>query len=225
MKRIAIIMIFVMLATGCSTVAVQYDNNSSINQTLSPDSLESSEFNSDNMEIIRAIGKSNKGQVLIVPEEDEKIEQLGAPSCLGEETDYSINGKYKILFKDSEGNITQISEYEGQIIAKDTEAIELEKLTFNGVELFHFKPIPNLCRPDIAYLFGVTEDKEAFQFSFEYDDNTFRWVCSSPNTIPEIIDNMLVISSWEWDKGNYKEFFVPDVQKRTMKFVKKEFEE
>lgn len=213
-----------MLAVGCSTVAVQYDDNSSTNHTFSPNSTEQPESNSANEDILRGVGKANNGQILIVPEEDEKIEQLGAPSCLGVETDYSFKGKYKILFKDPEDNVIQISEYEGQIIAKDMEAIELEKLSFNGVELFHFKPILNRCRPEIAYLFGVTEDMEAFQLAFEYDDKTFNWVCSSPDTIPEIIDNMLVISSWEPDEGNYKDYFVPDVHKRTMKFVKREFE-
>lgn len=162
MKKTILIIIFILLIAGCSKTTVK-NNNPSLKKSSDASSSEPLESNSNNLITPRAIGRANSGQILIIPEDSEKIEQLGAPSCLGEETDYSFKGKYKILFKDTENNVTQISDYDGQIIAKD---------------------------------------------------KTVKYLSSSPKTIPEVIDNMLVMSTWEPEEGNYKEFFRPDIKNK-----------
>lgn len=167
----------------------------------------------------RAIGKSDNGEILIIPTEVEAIEQLGAPSSLGEETDYSFKSAYKVVFKDLEGNVTDIAGYNGQIIGKDKSPIKIGKLYFKEIEIFYFKPISNLVRPDALYLFGVGKDEKAFQLSFEYPGKMIETTASSPGSVPEVRDNRLVISSWEPEKGSYKQFFELDVQKKLLRLI------
>lgn len=98
MNKTILITILILLIAGCSKITVQ-NNNLSLKKSLDSGSFEYLESNSNNLISPRAIGRANSGHILIIPEETEKIEQLGATSCLGEETDYSFKGKYKILFK------------------------------------------------------------------------------------------------------------------------------
>lgn len=167
----------------------------------------------------RAIGKSDNGEILVIPTEVEAVEQLGAPSSLGEETDYSFKGAYKVVFKDLKGSVTDIAGYNGQIIGKDQSPIKIEKLYFKEIEIFYFKPIPNLVRPDALYLFGVDKSGKAFQLSFEYHGRAIETTAASPGSVPEVRDNRLVISSWEPDKGSYKQFFELDLQKKSLRAI------
>jgi hypothetical protein len=210
---------FILILAGCKMKEVQNANTFERN-IASPKTTTSTD--SEDSKSLRAIGKSNSGEVLVISTENESIKQLGAPSSLGVETDYSFKGNYKIVFKDLKGNVTDVASYNGQIIGKDKSPIRLDKLDFNDIEIFYFKPIPNISRPEAVYLFGVDKNGKAFQLSFEYPDKITGNTTSSPNSLPQIKDNWLVISTWEPEEGNYKQFFELDIQKKSLKFIGKE---
>ena len=159
-KLILIFLTFVLLISGCNSNSklkeVSNDNTSErrVEPIKSPNSQglkgssQTTLTNLKDSETPRAVGKAVSGEILIIPTEADSIEQLGAPSCLGTETDYSFKGNYKIVFKDLKGHTADISYYNGQIIAKDKSPISLGKLRFKDIEIFYFKPIQNLSRPE-----------------------------------------------------------------------------
>jgi hypothetical protein len=167
----------------------------------------------------RAVGKSSLGKIMIIPIDKEQIEQLGAPSCLGVESDYSFKGSYAVVFVDLNGTRSLISKYDGQIISNSKEPIKLEKLMFQDFEAFSFKPVPNRCRPDATYLYAVTKDKTSFKFLFTYSDgNITDNTPLSPNALIKVKDNQIIIPTWDNEKGDYDMVFTPDTNQKMMKY-------
>jgi hypothetical protein len=214
-RTVPIFLLIILLLSGCKIDANTVKRNTVPSKAaVSQDTvLQTTATNSADSKLPRAVGKSINGEILVIPTETESIEQLGAPSSLGAETDYSFKSTYKIAFKDLNGNIMDIASYSGQIIGKDKSPIRLWKIDFKDIEIFYFKPIPNTSRPEALYLFGVDKNRKAFQLSFEYPDKIMGNTTSSPDSILGIEDNWLVIPTWEPEEGNYKQFFELDIQK------------
>lgn len=206
--------IFLILLTGCGTnLSEPSDSTSKIENTTS---------NNEKSELVRAIGRLTQGTILIIPAGKEEINQLGAPSSLGSETDYSFKGDYNIIFKDKEGKETDISKFSGEIIAHDKNPIQLEKLAFEGFEAVYFKPIPNVSRPESCYFYAVDKNSNAFQFSF-LNENGFKGNTTplSPNIKPTIDNNQLIVPTWNPEEDSYSLVFTPDLNKKIMKFHRK----
>ncbi|MCL6456862.1 MAG: hypothetical protein K6T85_02535 [Gorillibacterium sp.] len=60
-------------------------------------------------DLVRATGTIAGGTLMLRPLAKEQITQLGAPSCLGQSTDYAMIGDYEVVFADAEERLEAIS--------------------------------------------------------------------------------------------------------------------
>jgi hypothetical protein len=175
---------------------------------------------------LRASGKSALGRIRIVSLGKETIETLGAPSCLGIEADYKIQGSYKVLFeKTNEKDKLIASLNETTIISPSMNPIPMEKLQLGQVELFTFYPQYQDCHGIQMYLFGVdTQTGDAYPFTFVIDGKTYDSYSVKPGTTPVVDNDQMIIMVSTGPGGEVPEneyIFKADLKNHLMKLVNK----
>jgi hypothetical protein len=175
---------------------------------------------------LRASGKSVLGRIRIVSLGKETIETLGAPSCLGRETDYRIQGSYKVIFEktnEKDKLITSLSET--TIISPSINPIPMEKLQLGHVELFTFYPQYQDCHGIQMYLFGVdNQTGDAYPFTFLIDEKAYDSYSVKPGTTPVMDKDQLIImvSTGPGDELPENEYvFKADLKNHRMEWVNK----
>ncbi|UUZ83823.1 hypothetical protein LJK88_08580 [Paenibacillus sp. P26] len=172
----------------------------------------------------RAVGASEQGELVLAPRLEERLQRLGAPSCLGKEYDYRITGAYDVLFKRADGTEQIVRSFdELTLIRPDTEPISMDKLTFGSYEAFAFMPAYADCHGLEFYLFGV-RDGEAFPFAFRLDGTDRDTFETSPGRKPQVVGGKLVVESGMAAGMNtpLRYTFQPDWNARTMELIRKE---
>jgi len=146
---------------------------------------------------IRAIGSSSAGQFQLRPVKsgDESVQTLGAPSCLGQETDVRLFGDYELFFRRPSGEETLVQSF-GQLemIWQRNETIEFRQLDFPEIELFVFLPRYADCHALEFYAYGVDKATgEATNYTFWDSKRDLPVWATSPEKLPEVLDGKLVV--------------------------------
>lgn len=190
----------------------------------------------------RARGISAYGEISIMPVGYEKVEQLGADSCYGKAADYSITGDYNVIYKPGNGKEKSITSLKNlRIIRPLNSVIELNRLAAGDTDIFYFIPEYSGSNDVEVRFFGITKQKEVFQFKIEsnkargYGD--FNVLSDSTEVAsivmkdyfpPQIVnkDNIELIAAYSepgaQDWRIYKVVFHADVKKHVLKYVSKE---
>jgi hypothetical protein len=178
-----------------------------------------------NGKIPRAAAKSEYGELYVIPDTTEKIDLLGAPSCMGRENDYRFEGAYRAYFQTSDGTATSLSATPIPVlIYPSLEQISISKLQFGTFEAFYFIPEYADCHGLTFYLYGANEEG-AFPFRFELENgaasDTFYVL---PSDKPRMEDGMLVTygGGGAGTDGYLKYTFKPDLANKTMILLRKE---
>lgn len=156
--------------------------------------------------VIRAEGISKFGNIIVTPNNDENIGELGADSSYGKSSDYTFNADYNIIFEDSLNNKKIIGKIEHQnipiIIQPKNTPIKMEKITLNENELFIFIPQYAGSNDVPLYIFSVDKNGKASQVKFQFDNGSEPSVgatiltSTSPKfTLPSVEENMLVFKA------------------------------
>lgn len=229
----------ILIFTGCNkeynTPADKKNSSDSISKTSDQTStITLSES------IIRAKGESSYGELLILPQGNESINQLGVDSSYGKSTDYSFQCNYNVIYKNKNNEKEVIAKLEDlKIIQPQVSIIKLNRLESKDFDLFYFIPQYTGARSIDAYFFCITKDQTAFGFQFEFnkaDANEFNNVLTNTTTLlpqtmkeyvsPELQDNNLITkTSLNINVMDFKIFQVIyklDLKNKVMLFVKRE---
>jgi hypothetical protein len=208
------ILLSILTLAGCSTKTPD-------STSVAAPSKDSSSVAPSKMEA-RAIGTTSSGEVLIIPKKLEKIEQLGAPSCLGQAEDYSFKSDYEVTFKYNNGKISLITLPKiDTIISPENKQIVLPTFTFQGFQAVVITPQYTDCHGIAFYLIG-TNDNVAFSFKFVTDDGTFNSFNFASNTKLKVVNDQLVVNPGQAAGSETKKqlTFKPDFKNQTMQLVK-----
>ncbi|TXK72391.1 hypothetical protein FU659_31365 [Paenibacillus sp. N3.4] len=175
---------------------------------------------------LRASAKSAAGSIRIVSVGQETAERLGAPSCLGKEEDYRIQGSYKVIFQKTnqqEKLIASLNQL--TLISPSMDAINMEKLLLDQVEIFTFYPQYQDCHGISFYLFGIdNQTGDAYSYSFVIDGKTQDSFYVKPGTKPIINNGQLIIMVSTGPGGEVSEdqyVFNTDLKNHRMELVEK----
>jgi len=165
------------------------------------------------------------GTLLLMPMGEETVQQLGAPSCLGLETDYSITGYYDMVFRDVQGTMKVIQSLGSiEIIQRDLKPLKLDSYAFKDFKAYAFIPRYTDCHYRELYLYGV-KDGEAFALPFDRgNDRTTVYFDLLPVDKPVIKQEQLVMmGGFAAGADAYDRYtFSPDLNKRLMTLVNRE---
>jgi photosystem II stability/assembly factor-like uncharacterized protein len=145
---------------------------------------------------IRAVGLVKDGEITLTPTKQEKINKFDAPSCYGQENDYSIQSDYQVDYQQN-GKITHVTTLQQiEIIQPENEVIQIQKWNAGDVEILYFIPRYTDCHSQEFYLFGV-QGKQAFPITFEMGDRTLGYFDTFPHELPLMKGQQLYV------KGGY----------------------
>ncbi|PYI54045.1 hypothetical protein [Paenibacillus flagellatus] len=171
---------------------------------------------------VRARAVSGTGELLVLPDGEETVGLLEAPSCLGREIDYRFAGAYRTYFKGKDGQPAALSDRPiPDLIYPSNESLPFPKLSFDTFEAFYFIPRYADCHGLTFYLYG-TDDKGAYPFRFELEDgsvsDTFYVL---PGTKPKAENDFLVTygGGGAGTDGYTRYSFKPDPGGKLMKLV------
>lgn len=191
---------------------------------------------------IRAIGRSNYGELTIVSKDKENVEQLGADSCFGKASDYSFTGDYYVIFAAKDGNKIIIAALNKQkIIQPENSIIELNKLTMSNADIFYFIPEYSGSNDVSIRFFAITKEGKSFVFNIEdnkaqqfgdvnalSDSTAVLSTTSKMYSPPEIVGKDSIALTAVYDIGGdqnlkiYKVVFRVDIKNKLLKYVSKE---
>lgn len=172
----------------------------------------------------RAVGGSGQGELALVPKEAERVNQMGAPSCIGTESDYHMVGSYDLLFRKPDGSSQTVRTFDNlNMIQPDLNPIRMERLAFDSFEAFMFTPAYADCHETEFYLFGIRDGK-AFPFTFRLEEEQLETFYTSASKSPRAIDGKLVIDGGIYAGMDYpiRYTFQPDLQSNAMVLVERE---
>ncbi|EFM08884.1 hypothetical protein PaecuDRAFT_4349 [Paenibacillus curdlanolyticus YK9] len=224
-RRITVLLILagLLVAAGCSEKAS--DGPAVSGQSEVTDHLEAAVPSEPDGSLAqrepRAVGTTDRGKLLVIPTNDETIEQLGAPSCFGEAEDYAIEADYSVVFKDHQGEETVLALTEvHRFIAPGKEPIALQTLSFQGLQAVVIAPQYTDCHGVAFYLIGI-DDSGAYPFTFVTEEGTSNSFSYAPNTEVRVVENELVVEKGQAAgseaKGTLR--FKPDLDKHVMRLV------
>lgn len=237
-KFVLYLFVFTILLfiTGCNNTL---DDKKSSSDSISKTTNQISTINlSEN--VIRAKGESIYGELLILPQEIESIDQLGADSSYGKSTDFSFQSNYNVIYKNKNNEIKLIAKLEDlKIIQPLNSIIKLNKLESKDFDLFYFTPQYTGARSIDAYFFCITKEQTAFEFQFEFnkaDNNEFKNILTNTTTLlpqimkeyvsPKLQDNNLItktsLNTSVMDFRIFQVIYKPDLKNKVIKFVKRE---
>ncbi|TFE24509.1 hypothetical protein [Cohnella luojiensis] len=146
---------------------------------------------------VRAVGDTSFGLFQLRPAKggDEKIQALGAPSCLGQENDLQYSGDYELYFHKRSGDETLIQEFNQlEMIQRENNTIEFMKLEFPKLELYLFIPRYTDCHGLEFYAYGIDKETgEVSNFTFLNGEETYPNWTTSPNNLPQAVEGKLVV--------------------------------
>lgn len=173
----------------------------------------------------RAQGGNSQGELVLLPLAEEKKAQLGAPSCMGQATDYRIEGSYDMRFRKPDGSVQTVAHWDGlSLIRPDLKRVALDKLAFDSFDAFVFTPAYADCHALEFRLYGVSGG-EAFPFVFRgVDGQDLASFSYAPGSLPRVEAGRLVVD------GGYaagmeaptRYTFRPDAAAKAMVLVKQE---
>lgn len=177
---------------------------------------------------IRAVGSSGAGQFQLRPVKsgDESVQTLGAPSCLGQETDAHFFGDYELFFHRPSGEETVVQSFEQlEMIWKGNDTLEFRQLEFADMELFLFLPRYTDCHALEFYAYGVDKATgEASNYTFRDGENDLPYWTTSPQELPKVEDGMLVVEGGRWagQDGAVRYTFEPVPDKHQLRLADEE---
>ncbi|WP_256761648.1 hypothetical protein [Cohnella sp. WQ 127256] len=177
---------------------------------------------------IRASSVTSKGILQLRPLKDgnETIEPLGAPSCLGQETDIQFTGDYELYFNDNSGNETLIQEFKQlEMIQPASTFIPLMKLNLTEIELYLLIPRYTDCHALEFYAYGINKESgEVSSLTFLNDEVISPYWTTSPVNLPQVIDGKLVVEGGRGAgmDGATRYVYVPDLAKNQLVLESKE---
>ncbi len=186
-----------------------------VNPPMADDSLADRELPVPN-EGIRAVGDSSSGlfQLRPVKAGDETVQTLGAPSCLGQETDVRFLGDYELVFLRPSGEETVVQRFERlEMVWQGKETIEFAKLDFPDSELLLFLPRYADCHALEFYAYGVDKATgDVSNYTFRNGENEFPYWTTSPSDLPKAADGKLVVEGGRaaGQDGATRYVFAPD---------------
>jgi len=190
-----------------------------------PPATDDSEFSPDMPppnEGVRAVGETSFGLFELRPIKggDEKIQTLGAPSCLGQETDIQYAGDYELYFINTSGKETLVQEFKHlEMIHRENEIIKFMKLDFSKIELYLFIPRHKDCHGLEFYAYGIDKKSgEVSNFTFLDGDVSFPEWATSPVSLPQTVEGKLVVEGGyaAGQDGATRYVFVPDLAKHQL---------
>lgn len=152
---------------------------------------------------VRAEGISGDGKLLVVAQGEESRTTLGAPSCLGGETDIQYRGNYNVVYEDGTEQ-TDIAVLRNlTFIQPDDGIVEMTKLPFPDADVFLLVPAYADCHGLTLYALAVTHDGSGaalldFRTSDGTTDSTSYY---RPGAMPSIKDGLLVLPGSEGPGG------------------------
>ncbi|TVY01169.1 hypothetical protein [Cohnella terricola] len=165
---------------------------------------------------VRAVGDASSGQFQLRPRKDgeEKIQMLGAPSCLGQETDVQLLGDYDLFLVRPSGEETLVQRFEQlEMIRRGNDAAEFTKLDFPNIEMFLFFPRYTDCHGLEFYAYGIDKvTGEASNYTFRDGETDFpNWVTSTVD-LPRASEGKLIVEGGRWagQDNATRSIFVPD---------------
>ncbi|QJD86971.1 hypothetical protein [Cohnella herbarum] len=171
---------------------------------------------------IRATGESAYGLFQLRPRQggDENIQALGAPSCIGQETDLQFAGDYELYFLNRSGDEKLVQQFNRlEMIQRENGAIEFMKLDFPNAEIFLFIPRYTDCHGLEFYAYGVDKESgEASNFTFLNGESTLPNAITSPVNLPIVSDGKLVVEGGRaaGQDGATRYSYVPDFSKHQL---------
>lgn len=153
-------------------------------------------------ETIRAQGATAEGMFSVTAAEKEEITELGAPSCLGLETDLSFKGDYKVRYA-ANGVSDEVAVLENLTFVQPTSAaVQMIRLPFQEADVFLLAPQYKDCHGIQIYAFAVEhESGKAVQLQFEEEFSRTDTSYYRPGTTPMVKENQLVLESTEGPGG------------------------
>jgi|GEM_PF-1159354 len=153
--------------------------------------------------VVRAEGLAKSGRLQVVPVGTEKQEPLGAPSCIGTETDVRFEGDYRVVYAGADGSERVIAELPAlTFVQPSSEKVRMMKLTFPEAEVFLLAPQYADCRAIAVYAYAVDDSSQAFPLSFRSGDGTAADTSYyPPGRLPTVRDDQLVLPSSEGPGG------------------------
>ncbi|NGQ93727.1 hypothetical protein G3578_00905 [Brevibacillus sp. SYP-B805] len=170
----------------------------------------------------RAVGQSAAGELLLIPRSRERIQQLGAPSCLGLATDYVITGDYAMVFRTPDGGGAIIQELHGlEIYTRSLQPLKLESVNVPPFHGFLFFPRHTDCHALEFYAYGIRNGK-AVPFSFQVGSSILPYFETLPTERPQVRDGQLVVVGGRGagvDRSTVY-YFAPDVENGLFRLTK-----
>lgn len=144
----------------------------------------------------RAVGKSSMGTISIISIGTEFIEAFETTSCYSAKNDLSIEGEYRVLFKQNEKVIEIFKWDQLKLIQPNKNVIDLKKLDIGYGEVFLFIPQYKGCRAVPLYAFAVDKQTgEAFPLRFETEMGPSDRFFFTPTIEPVIKEGELVLQT------------------------------
>jgi hypothetical protein len=177
---------------------------------------------------VRAVGDTSFGLFQLRPKQggEEKIQALGAPSCLGQEEDLQFSGDYELYFHKSSGDETLIQEFKQlEMIQKENNTIEFKKIDFPTFELYLFIPRYTDCHGLEFYAYGIDKETgEVSGFTFLNGEDTYPNWTTSPVNLPQAVGGKLVVEGGRGavQEGATRYLYAPDLAKHQLVLESKE---
>jgi hypothetical protein len=170
---------------------------------------------------IRAIGTQATGQLLVKPASKATVAPMGAPSCLGQETDLHWRGDYEAVWESKTAQapvkvMTFPAEFE--IIQRSDSPVEMRHFTLDHTDMFAYTPRYTDCHALETYLFGVS-DGTAFPIPFELKPGTTApYIIENPHRPFQIKDGTMIVTGGQGAGQDYINVyrFKYDAVKKTM---------
>lgn len=185
---------------------------------------------------IRALGKSDYGEIIIKSRDTEQIEQLiGELPRLGLQTDYTIKGSYEVIFRDRNNEEKIITTFKDlQCVQPINRTIKIKKIKLKDLELFYFTPMYRNTSDNIrfnqVYFFGVTAEGKSFQFKFNNENNkdiVDSAIISRESEVKVVKNQLKLIQNGYSEERQrldiYTYTYNPNIKNKTMEFVNKKY--
>ncbi|KOR88924.1 hypothetical protein [Paenibacillus solani] len=160
-------------------------------------------------ETIRAQGITEEGMLSVIPLMKENMQQLGAPSCFGLDTDLSITGDYIVQYRSKNATNELATLKDMTFIQPTDDPVQMIRLSFHEADVFILAPQYRDCHGIEIYAFAVNQGTgHAVQLQFQDESLISNTSYYRPGSIPLVKNNRLVLESTEGPGGegspNYK---------------------
>ncbi|WP_168119020.1 hypothetical protein [Paenibacillus sp. HB172176] len=156
-KMLAVMLISIIVLSACSAKTNRAGNNKE---------------NEAERASIRAIGEATGGKFIIKPVGQVSEAELGAPSCLGRETDIMWSGTFQVIWEpkgnEADRSILTFPD-DFTIVQPDNYPTNMKRITLGDIEILIYSPHYTDCHALETYFFGTTGN-QAFPISITFED-------------------------------------------------------